>query len=185
MGTPFIVVLLLLQTAVTALQRALVCSVTTELKDVSSDETEEFAANLLSRTAAQQKALPSHNSSLFDHSWSLSAFSATIRPLKMLSPLKNVASTTMRQYVIRIRKQGKQWKVERDESAGNVTAVVAVLAPAAGAVSKTHTLRGPGDVYGITTASHCHLDLSLQTKERPSIRCWSGDAAVNVFSWLN
>lgn len=48
-----------------------------------------------------------------------------------------------------------------------------------------HTLRGPGDVYGITTASHCHLDLSLQTKERPSIRCWSGDAAVKVFLWLN
>lgn len=68
-------------------------------------------------------------------------FFPTIRPLKMLSPLKNVASTTMRQYVIRIRKQGKQWKVERDESAGNVTAVVAVLAPAAGAVSKTHSAR--------------------------------------------
>lgn len=39
--------------------------------------------------------------------------------------------------MIRIRKQEKQRKVERDESVGNVTAVVRLPAPATGAVSKT------------------------------------------------
>lgn len=60
--------------------------------------------------------------------------------------------------------------MERDESAGNVTAVVAVLAPAAGAVSnkdkkeREKAAPGPADVYGITTASRCRLDLSLQSR---------------------
>lgn len=57
--------------------------------------------------------------------------------------------------MIRIRKQEKHRKVERDESVGNVTAVVRLPAPAAGAVSKTlkspQSLHSPGDMYRITT----------------------------------
>ncbi len=57
--------------------------------------------------------------------------------------------------MIRIRKQEEHRKVERDESVGNVTAVVRLPAPAAGAVSKTlkspQSLHSPGYMYRITT----------------------------------
>lgn len=75
----------------------------------------------------------------------------TIRTLNFSAPLKNVAFTTMRQYMIRIRRQEKHRKVERDESVGNVTAVVRLPAPAAGAMSGTlrspQSPHSPGDMY--------------------------------------
>lgn len=67
--------------------------------------------------------------------------------------------------MIRIRKQEKDRKVERDESVGNVTAVVRLPAPAAGAVSKTlkspQSLHSLGDMCRTTTV--CHLDFTLFT----------------------
>lgn len=53
--------------------------------------------------------------------------------------------------MIRIRRQEKHRKVERDESVGNVTAVVRLPAPAPGAVSEAlkspQSLHSPGDMY--------------------------------------
>lgn len=71
--------------------------------------------------------------------------------------------------MIRIRKQEKHRKVERDESAGNVTAVVRLPAPAAGAVSKntqkpTVTAQLVRYVQDNNCESHCHLDFTLFTK---------------------
>lgn len=65
--------------------------------------------------------------------------------------------------------QDQDRKVERDESVGNVTAVVGLPAPEAGAVSKTlkspQSLHSPGVMYRITTVKvTAILDFSLFTK---------------------
>lgn len=94
---------------------------------------------------------------------------------KMFNPLKNVSFTTLRQYMIRIRKQEKHRKVERDESVGNVTAVVRLPAPAAGAVSKTlkslQSLHSLGDMYRITTVKVTAIWILLCSQREPSFQC--------------
>lgn len=74
--------------------------------------------------------------------------------------------------MIRIRKQEKHRKVERDESVGNVTAVVRLPAPAAGAVSKTlkslQSLHSLGDMYRITTVKVTAIWILLCSQREPS-----------------
>lgn len=78
--------------------------------------------------------------------------------------------------MIRIRKQEEHRKVERDESAGNVTAVVRLPAPAAGAVSKNSekpsvSAQSWSYVQDNNCESHCHLGCTLFHKRRPSFCC--------------
>lgn len=99
--------------------------------------------------------------------------------------------------MIRIRKQGERRRVgRRDESAGNVPAVVAVPAPAAGAVSnkdrrkKRKSARGAAaDVCGITSAvvCICHRGAEEAVLPLPESKCSpdqtngvpQGDAALH------
>lgn len=80
--------------------------------------------------------------------------------------------------------------MERDESAGNVTAVVAVLAPAAGAVSNKDKKKkkkrekaapGPADVLRDNNRISLSFGFVIAEQRRPSSRCQSGDTAVKVF----
>lgn len=76
------------------------------------------------------------------------------------------------------RSREKHRKVERDESVGNVTAVVPLPAPAAGAVSKntqkpTVAAQSRRYVQDNNCESHCHLDFTLITKGKLSFCCYT------------
>lgn len=110
-------------------------------------KTKDSAVRLLNKRAAvvggvgvggekEAQASPSPDSGPFDHSWSLSAFFLQqLGPRKILGPTEECRLHHHEAVCDQDQEAGETVKVERDESAGNVTAVVAVLAPAAGAVS--------------------------------------------------